>query len=233
MAAIGLAALPVHHANAALIAVDLAEIAGADTYLTRDTASGLEWLDVNLTVNTSFSSIAGGAAIANGGALHGLNPLTGAGFASNPFRHATLAEFLTLLSNAAIPDLDAGFTNANYAPTGDLLALIGNSSFSTSFVSAAGFLADVVPPFGQHASATLAICASSHPGCTGAGIAAGPEFSGQVVTTLTIGAGAMHPNVAHFLVRSAPSAIPEPASAVLMIGALAALTGLRRRRGNG
>jgi hypothetical protein len=126
-----------------------------------------------------------------------------------------------------------GFTDPNYAPLENLFDLIGNTSFSTSFAGTDGYLADIVPP-GQQAVFILSTCASSHPGCTGAGIAAGPEFSGLVNTTHQSGAGAMHPNVGHFLVRASPSAaIPEPASWALFLGGLTALAGLRRRRGNG
>jgi len=124
IAAIGLTTIPAHNAHAELMAEDLPELAGPDTFITRDTASGLDWLDVRLTTAISFNDITGGAAISNFSALNGLNPVTG--FA-NPFRHATRDELLTLFANALIPDAntDPAFTEAKFTPVFALMDLLG------------------------------------------------------------------------------------------------------------
>jgi hypothetical protein len=51
---------PLHVANAALISVDLIQGSG-DGVITRDTVSGLDWLDLTTTVNQTYDQVGTGS----------------------------------------------------------------------------------------------------------------------------------------------------------------------------
>lgn len=235
IAAVGFTALAAHTAEAALVGVDLAELAGSDTFLTRDTATGLDWLDVNLTTGLSHTQIVGGTVINNLGALQGLNPITGAAFAGNPFRHATSAELRTLYENAGIPDIfpPTTFSEANFAPIADLQALVGITFVTGGFQSrTGGFLAGFgssIPGFQD--AGTLTNCSSALALCAGSPPTAGSFQSGEARHTSGITPTQASIASGHWLVRnSTTAAIPEPGTlAVLGLG-LVGLGLVRRRR---
>jgi len=87
-------------ANADLISSDLDTI--GDGFLTSDTASGLEWLDVSLTNNSrSYDAMVAG--------------IGGRDFYGEAFRHATASEIHGLLAEAGVPDVNIGWQSDNYA----------------------------------------------------------------------------------------------------------------------
>ncbi len=81
-----------------------------DGQLTKDTATGLEWLDLTASINQSFLQVSSefGAA----GAFAG-------------FRYATGSEVFALSSDAGIPDLSGAWNPANFEPVLALEALVG------------------------------------------------------------------------------------------------------------
>jgi hypothetical protein len=105
-------------ANAALISVDDATHGvGA---LTRDTATGLDWLDLSLTYNRSYSSVT--SQLGSGGQFAG-------------FRGATAAEVQSLMVNAGLP-VSTQTTTISFDPVvitaaNALTALIGDTLSGT------------------------------------------------------------------------------------------------------
>ena len=126
-------------AGAVLIETDRATL--GDGELTLDTATGLYWLDIDLTLGLSVDDLVGGA----GGWL------TTAGY-----RFATLPEVVALYNEAGIVDGTGAFTAANFAGVVSLLNLVG-CTFNCALSSAAaqGFAefdptqANVAAPFIQ------------------------------------------------------------------------------------
>lgn len=76
---------PLHVPNAALISVDLIQGSG-DGVITRDTVSGLDWLDLTVTVNQTYDQV------------H-----TGSWYEAD-FRYALQGEVQTLFTHAGMPD---------------------------------------------------------------------------------------------------------------------------------
>lgn len=95
----------------ALVSVNSPQF-GADT-LTRDTATGLEWLDLTVTLNRSFNNVS--ARLAPGRLYDG-------------FRYATLEEVEALWAGAGITDRSGGFSSANVAGVMQLVALMGETN---------------------------------------------------------------------------------------------------------
>lgn len=215
-AAIGLTSITAGETRAALLGVDLAEVAGVDTLLTRDTATGLDWLDVDITIGKSFDEV--NMASMTFASLGGLNPITDLGF-----RHATLAEVETLLTNAGIfPVNDPTFTVANFAPVEALKALLGPTVLiGMNTESTQGITLDG-PSAGTHFRASFGRCLAS--------CAAGPSGrSFNFPLAGSIASNQSTPGGGHFLVRSS-QAIPEPGTLVLLGFGLLGLGLARRRR---
>ncbi len=108
------------HSEAELIAVQDSNVVGngnspQDGFnVTRDTISGLEWLDLTLTTGYSFNEILPELEV--NGSLEG-------------FRHATRDELVGLFASAGIPDVDFWpGTAANRLPTMHLQDLLGITS---------------------------------------------------------------------------------------------------------
>ncbi len=94
-------------ANAALVSQDHANW-GAGS-ITLDTDTGLQWLDVDRSVNYSYNSMQ--AALGDGGSYAG-------------FRYASQSEVEALFINGGVPDVNSG-SAANVDPALELLALLG------------------------------------------------------------------------------------------------------------
>ena len=116
-------------AQAVLVSVDDA-VFGAGSF-TRDTASGLEWLDISGTTRRTYAYVE--SQLGPGGEFAGL-------------RHATTGEISDLFVHG-IPVLNS-FTgaDANVAPALALLALTGAASFQGQFPEALGSMAGVPGP---------------------------------------------------------------------------------------
>ena len=192
-------------APAAVIPVDL-ESPG-DALLTRDLDNGLDWLDLSQTMqggmNRTFNDVSG--QLGPGGEFDG-------------FRHATATEIEAFWTSAGIPDINSGGTAANFVPVTNLIGLLGDTS-SPEPVStfSFGILADSNAP-GTHQAAMIDL---TSPSTARARSLASP---GNVADDMTDIAGG------HFLVRSAPAAIPEPSSFALLGVAAAGFCSSRLRR---
>ena len=107
------------NAIAALEEADL--LSPGDGLLTQDTETGLEWLDITMTLNLSHTEIMAGYA----------DLVT-----AHRFRYATRAEVHTLFENANIPDITDVWTMDNGPPIRELQELIGK----TEHVHSSGWL---------------------------------------------------------------------------------------------
>jgi hypothetical protein len=112
-------------APAALVSIDDL-VFGAGSF-TRDTESGLEWLDVSGTTLRTYAYVE--SQFGPGGEFAGL-------------RRATAGEITALFVHAGIPVLNTSTgAEANVTPALALLALTGATSFQGPFAEALGFMA--------------------------------------------------------------------------------------------
>lgn len=117
-------------AQAVLVSVDDA-VFGAGS-VTRDTVTGLEWLDISGTTLRTYAYVEG--QFGPGGEFAGL-------------RHATAQEVTGLFVHAGIPVLNSfQGADANVAAALALLALTGATSFQGPFPEAIGFMAGTPGP---------------------------------------------------------------------------------------
>lgn len=225
IATFGLISFSAQKANATIMAEDLLEVVGIDTFITRDTVAELDWLDLDITVSTSFNSI--NLATTTFASLGNKNPITDLGF-----RHATVIELLTLYFNAGIPAPNSGFTTANFSPVNilkELLGPTGNIGNITEFTD--GILGDETSP-GLRAWGRIQECNSSEDNncVTGPGL---PRFLTARASTF-VGFPDTDPfsSTGHFLVRNSPNlaAIPEAPTLALFGLGLAGLCFARRRK---
>jgi hypothetical protein len=105
--------------------------------ITRDTSSGLDWLDLTVTTNRSFNDIS--AQLGVGGQFEG-------------FRYATTAEISAMWTSAGIVDITtqgplhgSNWTAANYDAAQTLAGLFGVTVTLPGGVASEGFTADEVP----------------------------------------------------------------------------------------
>lgn len=113
-------------ARAALVSID-DPIHGVGA-ITRDSGTGLEWLDVPLSVNWSFVDITYEFGV--GGKFEG-------------FRHATGAELIELYTHAGIPDIDvSNGSSANIGPVTSLIGLVGDTDDQDGNPETFGFVYD-------------------------------------------------------------------------------------------
>ena len=105
-------------ADAALVVSDWQ--AAGDGAITFDTATGLQWLDLDASFNRSVTDVT--AQLGAGGDFEG-------------FRYASEMEVRTLFVDAGIPDLSGSWNSLNYLPVQNLQTLIGvtRASFGESF----------------------------------------------------------------------------------------------------
>lgn len=199
------AALAPGASNAALISADDA-IFGNDS-ITRDTASGLEWLDLAKSQDMTPGYVS--AQLGSGGVFEG-------------WRFATAAEVGTFFNNAGIPSEKF---NQNSFEIGhavfDLLALIGILD-PTFFNLTIGFIADsaVIPSSAPDLGRSAA---ELH------GQIFGPNAQGFASPNTGTGHKDDFHDIAYasFLVREA-TAVPEPATLVMLGFAIAAASALKR-----
>lgn len=111
----------VTNSNAALTSSDYL-INSGDNWITNDSLTGLQWLDVTLTANQSFDQVRQGEWYTNG------------------FRFATKAELQNLFSNAGTPDDNFNLSNTHYFETKALIDLLGATIVTTDRFSTYGYI---------------------------------------------------------------------------------------------
>jgi len=157
--------------------------------ITSDTQTNLDWLDVSLSQGRSFLDVT--------------NEL-GAGGDFAGFRHASIAEFQTLV-------LNAGIGNTNTVVTGDLSAftnlinLVGTTDIQDGYPQTLGFLYEP-PDSGTRVNGELDFFFQG----------SSPAYS--ATTTVLRSQSVAFNNVGHWLVRS--SVVPEP---LTILGSLTAV----------
>jgi hypothetical protein len=200
----------VGNANASLLSIDYAPNSG-DNWITRDTATGLDWLDVSLTTSQTFDQV-----------------LTGIWY-QNGFRYATKGELQVLFQDAGTPDDVFNLSFTHPTETLALAQLLGPTLISGGRVTVMGFTGTYFSgvdisllnyTFGNRFSALLGKVDYMSFGPYGeAHFTGGHPFSDQADA-----------NYGSFLVRDVSvSAVPEPNTSILLLGGLVVL-GIRARR---
>lgn len=178
--------------SAALVERDL--FVSGDGSITRDTQTGLDWLDLARTSRLGFQDILSGAG----------------GWSDRGFRHATGGEVCGLFSSYAIaPSPCPGPESANSSETENIEAvrrlvhlLIGGQR-------------GVIIFFPDGSLATRGHFDDGSPGSVGrASLHVGPDSAPDTTTTVVADAGERL-SAGHFLVR--PSSLPEPSPLPLLI----------------
>lgn len=188
-------------AHADLAEVDLST--PGDGLITRDSDTGLDWLDLTETTNVSYLAIRAGAG----------------GWYGDGWVHATGAQIATLFLNSAPgATLNQFLPGANFTGAVKIIDLLGATIVHPRYPLARGF-SDTPPHAGGNAD--LHYAQADLVG--GFGLLRSP-FGG---TNSTIG----FPDSGHFLVRATPTTapIPEP-STLALFGAAIGLVWWRRRR---
>ena len=175
-------------AKAALISID-DPVFGLDT-VTRDTGSGLEWLDVPLSQGRTFLDVAGEF---------------GAGGDFEGFRHASAAEIVGLYMAASIPDIDVGATAANIAPVTALIDFVGPTTFQGDRPETLGFLSDSAGgSLRRNGDLDFVV------------VDGVPSYAARAFVGVSRNESLVFEAVGHWLVREAPDRVPEPTSLALV-----------------
>ena len=196
------ASLAPHQSHGVLIEFDL-RIDG-DKLLTRDTQTGLEWLDLPATANLSVNDVLGGAG----------------GFILDGFGYATEEQVRELWTNAGIPSFNtnsttpgadlAGRVPENYAPIVALMGLIGCTGNcppgGTDFTIGKAALNELVIDGAQ--SPFIEVFDGNGRAIVGSDVCCAGFDSKQ-------------PSAGNWLVR--PFIVPEPATTIVFIVSLAGL----------
>ena len=205
--AASLGAIAAGSAEASLISVNTAFGVGTATL---DTATNLQWLDLTITRNQSEATV---------------NGLLGSTY--SPYRYATPAEVETLFADAGVAitgsnpaaPLNGSDPTANYAPTLALLNQLGVLSTNNTRRVSIGITG--AQPFADTWT-TYTIEARTNSGTVTYGLVYSSFFGTNIANTQT----------GSFLVTSVepnPTAIPEPASLLLLATGLGAAFRRRQR----
>ncbi len=174
--------------------------------LTRDSDQMLDFLDLPLSRNISVNTII---------------TQFGSGDTYDGFRHATLAEVLTLLNNFGfsqpITEGVISFTPGDpNIPT--FLSLIGVLSIELVGQGSSGFTGQATPTGDSFRTVQIQD-------------AFGPASTDQILSDLNVPSNIATPVLGHWLVRpSSPVAIPEPTTLILFGAGMLGLLGWQVRR---
>jgi hypothetical protein len=199
-ACVGLAMMGVAStANGALVEIDF--LSPGDGLITLDTDTNLEWLEVTLTINQSYNTVAGG--------FNGYTTTHG-------FSFADVNQVTQLYTNVGVTDQSGVLVSGNFAGVQELIALLGctdscgsgSSRFQQGWVD--------YDPFSP-TSAALALIQSYQVSNTASSIVIGP------ITKDVYG-----PAAGSYLLRSVPlpGALPFMGTGLAVLGFL----GWRRRK---
>jgi hypothetical protein len=182
--------------------------------ITQDTATGLEWLDVTLSVNLSYNTVSG---------------QFGAGGQFEGFRYGTQAEVDQLFRNAGFAQTDGVFRTADYSTAQAFMSFVGVTSSSARGDDALGVTADLIGTLNGTGLRRMFIVSFEFPPFQNpsAGYAVGLDSPGS--------SNILDSNAANFrgswLVRESAAAVPEPASfAIWSLATVAFVVGGIRRR---
>lgn len=195
-----------HQAQAALMSM-ADPVFGVDS-ITLDTDTGLEWLDVTLSVNRSFLDVSG--ELGAGGDFEG-------------FRYASVDDLLTLFTNAAIPNVN-NYSAANVGPAQALAILLGATGFQDAFPETVGFTGTSNTP-GTRVVALIDYVVSINGGVT-------TDVYGATATTNSDESMALlGDNGGSWLLRDAslPAPVPLPGAIWLFFSGMLAVFALRRQ----
>jgi PEP-CTERM motif len=201
-----LSTITVSHANATLISVDYV-MNSSDNWITSDSLTGLQWLDVPLTANQTFDQVRQSEWFANG------------------FRYATKTELQTLFTNAGTPDDNFNLSITHYFETKALIDLLGATLIATDRITTSGYIGtdyfgyDInlqSHPIGETFSAQLGKL-DFFPYFGEAHFTGGHPFSNESSS-----------NYGSFLVRIAP--VPEPETYCMILTGLSFVGFITRRR---
>jgi hypothetical protein len=184
--------------NADLIEVDL--LTSNDAFITRDAGTGLDWLDVTLTLDHSVNEVLGGFG----------------GYIDMGFRYATTDEVMTLYTHAPIINFDVDIPD-NWPGAENLIRLMGATSGSPNDTEWSQGYAGLNEPSTGSAYAPVIFSRLLASQGAGADILVVP-------TAFDVADG----NIGSYLVRS--TAVPIPPALYLFGSGLLGLVGLARRK---
>lgn len=185
--------------HAALLSVDY--LTNGDGLLTRDTATGLEWLEITLTYNRNYLDI---------------QSLTDSGGAYDGFRRASEAEYSMLLANAGLPtafDDFLEFTDpALIGAARELQSLLGHRLYNEyDFVS--GTFNSVYDMSAYYSDGLGSVRVYDRPN---------EQDDNLTILNDWVGSGEFgrrHSSIGYFLVRSSPAnTVPDSGNMAMMLG---------------
>jgi hypothetical protein len=190
--------------------------------VTRDTSTGLDWLDLTETIGQTSESIAGSIAV-NGDRAG--------------YRFATSAEVQLLWQNLALTDQNNTpqlNSLSDYFAAVDTFNLLGNtlasSSFNGSSLGSIGFIADECS-LNQGGTLIVSNCASGYY-LSEESLGGSLLLSIESFDTADVGSAinSSEDFVGSYLVAASPSPIPVPAALWLFVSATLGLVGIKRKK---